>query len=178
MNRVPMLSVLLAIACVSSSPLHAQQRAPTAPAPTAAQLQTENARLTAENARLTAEIGRLTAELARATPLTTAPPVAKAAIDKGKFDKVYAAGKAIEQAAIGDISRREWDGLMRTFKTEASIASDKSTSPEENHLSAEYSIAALQFSAWVVMTDPAKKAEYWTKATDKLDTANAVYLAK
>jgi hypothetical protein len=104
-------------------------------------------------------------------------------IDRTKFDSVYRAGKAVSEAVTSEISPREFDRLILTFKTESSIATDKGSTKAEHDLAFKYSMAMLTYSLGAAMPErteadiDAKFAKF-KEATDTFNEANEIYLKK
>jgi hypothetical protein len=177
-------TILLAGAVVG---LHAQVAKPQ----TNAQLLAKVAALQQEIAGLKNDYGILltTCQSAppptgRPTTIARAPTVATApTLDRQKFDKVYAAGKAVDGAkylsAVG-VTPRQFQQLLLAFTTEISIVSDKATTEAESSLAGQYQLAQLQFDLLLAESaDPRLRYNgTMEKATDTLDAANKIYLGK
>lgn len=114
-------------------------------------------------------------------PLTAAE---LADLDRAKFAKTYAAGKAVAEAqylSVVGVSVRQLQDALVTFSTEISIASDHSTTKGEKALVTQYLLAQLSFQS-ALMSYRRYDASGYTaamrEASTRLDAANKIYLAK
>jgi hypothetical protein len=105
----------------------------------------------------------------------------EAVIDRSKFDKVYAAAKALDASdyalSRGLLARQ----AMLAFQTEVSIAHDKATTKAEKALAGDYAEAQWKYE---LKLDPILNlsSEAWQAARADvraiLDRANSIYLGK
>lgn len=116
-----------------------------------------------------------------APPLTGAE---LAELDRSKFDKVYAAGKAMVESpkyepglAAALVTRQ----AMLAFKTEVAIAADRASSKAEKVLAGKYGEAQWRYELGLV-PELHLSLEKWkvayAKASAALEDANAMYLGK
>ena len=89
----------------------------------------------------------------------TAPTLTEAdwaALDRPTFDKVYAAGKVVDnarfQSAVG-VSARQFQLAILALHTELSVVFDKATTKADKALAAQYQQAELQFSLGAAQAD-------------------------
>lgn len=113
-------------------------------------------------------------------------------LDRRKFDKVYAAGKAVDNASLSEIaSPRLWvrsasaanaqfAQLMLTFDLEISIARDKATTDAEKALVGHFQGAHIFFNLYEVQSHLGHPSAFdvLKQASARLDSANMSYLGK
>lgn len=136
-----------------------------------------------------AEAAKVKHEWPLSTNLGTPPPPPLTAaeladLDKTKFDKVYAAGKAMVDApkyeaglAAALVTRQ----ANLAFKSEVSMAVDKATTKAEKALAAKYAEAQWRFELDLAPERHLSR-DAWKAALDKaygvLDAADRMYLGK
>jgi hypothetical protein len=105
-------------------------------------------------------------------------------LDRSKFDKVYAAGKAVHEAsylsAVG-VSPRQFQQLLLAMNTELSIAADKVTTKAEKSLFGKYQMAELSFDLGLTFYgryNATKGTAAMREATERIDAADKIYLGK
>jgi hypothetical protein len=133
------------------------------------------------------------ASLALASSLS-AQPLADAALapaeltdlNRAKFEKVYAAGRAVASAqylgAVG-VSPRKFQQLNLTFSKALSIVADTAMTKGEKALFGQFQIAALRFELAIAQRSGGglsgwKARKTMREAMGLLDAANKVYRGK
>jgi len=100
-------------------------------------------------------------------------------LDRQKFDKVSAAGKALGDAVGGtSATLGQIDRLLQAFKAEVTSAKDKATTPAERSLATTYALAQLQFETGLSQMNVPQRAETWAKARATLDEAEKASSSK
>jgi hypothetical protein len=103
--------------------------------------------------------------------------------NRAKFDKVYAAGRAVASAqylrAVG-VSRRKFQQLNLAFSRELSILVNTPMTTDEKALFGRYQIASLKFELAIAQRTGGglsgwKARAMMRKAADHLDAANRIY---
>jgi hypothetical protein len=119
-------------------------------------------------------------------PVTrTTPTITE--LDRQKFDRVYAAGKAVDVARGVEGAPGQFQQLLFAFDVEISFVQDKVTTPAEWSLMWNYMLASAQFRLGLATyLIPGKRASDWTccgidrmeLASTTLNEANQIYLGK
>jgi hypothetical protein len=100
-------------------------------------------------------------------------------LDRQKFDKVSAAGKALRDAVGGtSATLGQIDRLLQAFKAEVTSAKDKATTQAERSLATTYALAQLQFETGLSQMIVPQRVETWAKARATLDEAEKAYSTK
>ena len=114
------------------------------------------------------------------------PPAELADLNRAKFDKVYAAGKAVASArylgAVG-VSPRKFQQLNLAFSRELSIVADTAMTKGEKALFGRYQKASLKFELAIAQRTGGglsgwKARTAMREAVDLLDAANKIYRGK
>jgi hypothetical protein len=119
--------------------------------------------------------------------MLTTPTATKPATHK--FDRVYAAGKAVDVAArsIGGIAPGNFQQLLFALEVELSFVQDQVITGAEVSLLSDYALAAAQFRLGLATyLTPGQRYSDWTYngidrmeiASNTLNDANKIYLGK
>ena len=115
--------------------------------------------------------------LMQGQPVPARAPAPDERIERAKFDNVYRAARAVDDAVATNVLDRQLEPLIQAWKAESAAVMGKSSTRAERELASKYEAARAKFEQGLAQRD-LSRYDAWKSGASMLEEANKTYLGR